>query len=413
MSESIKRFNTIDDFDVNGKTVLIRVDINAPVDPNSGIILDDTRMKLHAETIKELSMKGAKTVVLAHQSRPGKNDFTTLEQHATVLSKALGLEVKYVDSLFSSKAREAILALEPGHILLLENARFFAEETLKRPAEEHANSILVKKLSPLIDLFVNDAFAAAHRSQTSLVGFTKTSPSAAGRVMEKELNVMYSALENVQKPCVFVLGGMKADDSIMVTENVLDNGTADHVLVTGLVANIFLWAAGYDIKSKNKNFIISRGYRDMVDKCEDLIERFGDKIVYPKDVAVDVLGDRADVPIDNIPDASIFDIGRNSLVEYSRIIREAKTIFANGPAGVFEDPKFAIGTEDIINAIASSEGFSIIGGGHIAAATVSMGYDDKMDHISSGGGASINLLAGKKLPVVEALKDSMNSFNKE
>lgn len=411
--ESIKRFNTIDDFDVTDKTVLIRVDINSPVDPNSGIILDDTRMKLHAETIKELSMKGAKTVVLAHQSRPGKNDFTTLEQHALVLSKAVGLEVKYVDSLFSSKAREAILALEPGQILLLENARFFSEESLKRPAEEQANSILVKKLSPLVDLFINDAFAAAHRSQTSLLGFTRTVPSAAGRVMEKELNVMYSALENVKKPCVFVLGGMKADDSIMVTENVLDNGTADYVLVTGLVANIFIWAAGYDIKSKNKNFIISRGYREMVDKCEDLLERFGDKIIYPKDVAVDVLGDRADVPIDNIPDASIFDIGRKSLVDYARLIRSAKTIFANGPAGVFEDPKFAIGTEDVINAIASSEGYSIIGGGHIAAATVSMGYGSQMDHISSGGGASINLLAGKKLPAVEALTDSMNLFNKE
>lgn len=411
MSKSVKRFNTIDDFDVSGKTVLIRVDINSPVDPNSGIILDDTRMKLHAETIKELSMKGAKTVILAHQSRPGKNDFTTLEQHATVLSKAVGLDVKYVDALFSSKAREAILALESGQILLLENARFFSEESLKRPPKEQANSILVKKLTPLVDLFVNDAFAAAHRSQTSLVGFTRTVPSAAGRVMEKELTIMYNALENVQKPCVFVLGGMKADDSIMVTENVLENGTADYVLVTGLVANIFLWAAGYDIKSKNKNFIEAKGYRNMVDKCEELIARFGDKIVYPHDVAVEVLGDRADVPVDNIPDASIFDIGRNSLVKYSKLIRGAKTIFANGPAGVFEDPKFAIGTEDIINAIASSEGFSIIGGGHIAAATVSMGYGDQMDHISSGGGASINLLAGKNLAAVDALEESMGLFN--
>ena len=135
--------------------------------------------------------------------------------------------------------------------------------------------------------------------------------------------------------------------------------------------------------------------------------------LHPHDVAVDVLGDRADVPIDNIPDASIFDIGRKSLVDYARLIRSAKTIFANGPAGVFEDPKFAIGTEDVINAIASSEGYSIIGGGHIAAATVSMGYGSQMDHISSGGGASINLLAGKKLPAVEALTDSMNLFNKE
>ncbi|ADC47671.1 phosphoglycerate kinase Pgk [Methanobrevibacter ruminantium M1] len=405
------KFNTIDDFDVNGKTVLMRIDINSPVDPNSGIILDDTRMKIHAETIKELSLKGAKTVLLAHQSRPGKNDFTTFKQHAEVLSKAVGMDVKYVDSIFSSTAKEAILALEPGQILLLENVRFYSEEQLKRSPEEEATSVLVKSLSPLIDYFINDAFAAAHRSQTSLVGFTTVVPSAAGRVMEKELTVIGNALENVQHPCVFALGGMKADDSIMVTENVLENGTADYVLVSGLVANIFIWAAGYDIKSTNENFIEARGYLDMVDKCRDLIKRFPGKIIYPQDVAVSVLGDRADVTIENIPDASIFDIGRQSLIEYSKIIREAKTIFANGPAGVFEDPKFAIGTEDIINAIASSEGFSIIGGGHIAAACVNLGYGDKMDHISSGGGASINMLAGKPLAAVQALEASAELFN--
>ena len=149
----------------------------------------------------------------------------------------------------------------------------------------------------------------------------------------------------------------------------------------------------------------------MVDKCKELIERFGDKIVYPKDVAVSVLGDRADVTIENIPNASIFDIGRESLITYAKIIREAKSIFANGPAGVFENPKFAICTEDIIHAIASSDGFSIIGGGHIAAATVNLGYGDKMDHISSGGGASINMLAGKPLAAVEALKDSKELFD--
>ena len=404
-------FNTIDDFDVNDKTVLVRIDINSPVDPHSGIILDDTRMKLHAETIKELSLKGAKTVILAHQSRPGKDDFTPLKQHAEVLSNAVGLDVKYVDSLFSSTAKESILALEPGQILLLENVRFFSEEQLKRSPEEEATSVLVQQLTPLVDLFVNDAFAAAHRSQTSLVGFTRTVPSAAGRVMEKELTVIGNALENVQHPCVFALGGMKADDSIMVTENVLENGTADYVLVSGLVANIFIWAAGYDIKSINKEFIEARGYLDMVDKCKELIERFGDKIVYPKDVAVSVLGDRADVTIENIPNASIFDIGRESLITYAKIIREAKSIFANGPAGVFENPKFAICTEDIIHAIASSDGFSIIGGGHIAAATVNLGYGDKMDHISSGGGASINMLAGKPLAAVEALKASKELFD--
>ena len=250
-------FNTIDDFDIENKTVLVRVDINSPVDPGSGIILDDTRLKLHAQTIKELSKRGAKVVLLAHQSRPGKKDFTTLSQHADALSDILNLRVKYIDSLFSSTAKEAIRDLKPHEILLLENARFFSEESLSRTPEEQSKTLLVRHLSPLIDYFVNDAFAAAHRSQASLVGFTRTLPSAAGRVMENELKTISNALDNVQHPCVFALGGMKADDSIMVMENVLANGTADYVLVSGLIANIVIWAAGYDIKSTNKNFIKS------------------------------------------------------------------------------------------------------------------------------------------------------------
>ena len=213
-----KKFNTIDDFDVEGKTVLVRIDINAPVDPGSGIILDDTRLKLHAQTVKELSNKGAKVVLLAHQSRPGKKDFTTLSQHADALSDIINLRVKYVDSLFSSSAKEAIKALKPHEILLLENVRFFSEETLSRTPEEQSKTLLVRQLSPLIDYYINDAFAAAHRSHASLLGFTVKTPSAAGRVMEKELTVIQDALDNVEHPCVFLLGGMKPDDSIDVME---------------------------------------------------------------------------------------------------------------------------------------------------------------------------------------------------
>ncbi|MBQ2354181.1 MAG: phosphoglycerate kinase, partial [Methanobrevibacter sp.] len=239
----VKEFNTIDDFDVEGKTVLVRIDINAPVDPGSGIILDDTRLKLHAQTVKELSNLGAKVVLLAHQSRPGKKDFSTLSQHADALSDILNLRVKYVDSLFSNSAKEAIKALRPHEILLLENVRFFSEETLSRTPLEQSKTHLVSQLSPLIDYYVNDAFAAAHRSQASLVGFTVNTPSAAGRVMEKELTVIQDALDNVEHPCVFLLGGMKPDDSIDVMENVLSNGTADSILTTGIVGNIVLWAA--------------------------------------------------------------------------------------------------------------------------------------------------------------------------
>ena len=399
-------FNTIDDFDIEDKTVLVRIDINAPVDPSSGIILDDTRLKLHAQTVKELSNKGAKVVLLAHQSRPGKKDFTTLSQHAQALSDILNLRVKYADSLFSNAAKEAIKSLKPHEILLLENARFFSEESLSRTPEEQSKTLLVRHLSPLIDYFVNDAFAAAHRSQASLVGFTVDTPSAAGRVMEKELTVIQDALDNVEHPCVFLLGGMKPEDSIDVMENVLGNGTADSILTTGIVGNIVLWAAGVDIGQVNKDFIASRGYGDMVEKAKELIDRFGDKVKYPIDVACDIDGQRVDIDFKEIPNKSIFDIGVKTISYYAKEIRDAKYIFANGPAGVFEDPKFSMGTEDLINAMATSKGFTLIGGGHIAAATAGLGLEEHMSHLSSGGGACISMLAGKKLAAVEALKNS-------
>lgn len=406
----VEKFYTIDDFDVEDKTVLLRIDINSPVDPNTGSILDDTRMRLHSKTITELSRKGARVILLAHQSRPGKKDFTTLRQHSDVLSRILRRKVKYVDSIFSTPAKLAIHNLRPGEILLLENARFFSEESLKRPLEQQAQSMIVRELSPLIDYFINDAFAAAHRGQVSLVGFTLNTPSAAGRVMEHELNIIQSTLDNVESPCVFALGGMKADDSIKVCENVCENGTADYVLTSGLVANIFLVAAGYDIGQQNMNLIKSQGYCNMIDKCRELLEKYPSQIIYPKDVAVEIDGERVDVSINEIPDYPIYDIGKETSANFAKLIMKAKTIFANGPAGVFEDPKFSIGTEDIINAIASSEGYSIIGGGHIGAATVSMGYENKVDHVSSGGGACINLLAGKKLDAVEALIANKNKF---
>ena len=399
-------FKTIDDFDVEDKTVLVRIDINSPVDPSSGIILDDTRLKLHAQTVKELSSKGAKVVLLAHQSRPGKKDFSTLAQHADALSGILNLRVKYIDSLFSNAAKEAIKALKPHEILLLENARFYSEETLSRTPLEQSKTHLVTQLSPLIDYFVNDAFAAAHRSQPSLVGFTVNTPSAAGRVMEKELTVIQDALDNVEHPCVFLLGGMKPDDSIDVMENVLSNGTADSVLTTGIVGNIVLWASGADIGEVNKQFIIAKGYKDMVTRSEELIERFGDKVKYPIDVACQIDGNRVDIDSSEIPNESIFDIGEKTIALYAKEIRNAKYIFANGPAGVFEDPQFAMGTEDLINAMANSDGFTLIGGGHIAAATAGLGLGEYMSHLSSGGGACISMLAGKELAAVEALKNS-------
>lgn len=399
------RFFTIDDFDMEDKTVLVRVDINSPVDPSTGSILDDTRMRLHAKTIKEISKKGAKTVLLAHQSRPGKNDFTTLEKHSAALSSILNRPVNYIDDIFGSAAREKIKEMKKGDILLLENVRFYSEEILNREPEEQAKTHMVQKLSPTADYFINDAFAAAHRSQPSLVGFALKLPSGAGRVMENELNSLYGAVEDVKRPCVYVLGGVKVDDSIMVMENVLSSGSADYILTTGLVANIFLWASGVNIRKYNKKFIKDREYCDFVKKGKKMLKEFKGKIKMPVDVAVCSEDKRKEYKIKSIPDKPIFDLGTQTIAEYAELIKEAKTIFANGPAGVFEKEGFEKGTEDILNAIASSSGYSIIGGGHLAAAANHMRLSSGINHISSGGGASINLLAGQELPVVKVLKE--------
>ncbi|MBZ2165282.1 phosphoglycerate kinase [Methanobacterium spitsbergense] len=398
-------FYTIDDFALDNKTVLVRVDINSPVDPSTGLILDDTRIRLHAETIGELSNRGAKTVVLAHQSRPGKKDFTTLKQHAESLSKILNHKVEYVDDIFGSNARNSISKMKRRDILLLENVRFYSEEILTREPKLQSETHMVQKLSPLADYFVNDAFAAAHRSQPSLVGFAFMLPSAAGRVMERELKALYNAMDNVQRPCVYILGGVKVDDSIMVMENVLENGSADYILTTGLVANIFLWGSGINIGKYNKSFIKNRGYCEYVKKSKKLLKNYRDKIIIPKDVAVCMGDKRVEFSVDDIPNHPIYDIGTDTITEYAGYIRKAETLFANGPAGVFEKEDFNIGTDDILNAIASSHAFSIIGGGHLAAAANQMGLSKGISHISSGGGASINLLAGENLPVVEVLME--------
>ena len=400
-------FYTIDDFDMNDKTVLLRVDVNSPVDPNTGLLLDETRIRLHSETIAEISRKGAKTVILAHQSRPGRKDFTTLKQHAEALSQILGRPVTYVDDIFGSTARGFISRMRKGEILLLENVRFYSEEILKRDPESQSKTHLVRKLLPLIDYFINDAFAASHRSQPSLVGFAVKLPSGAGRIMERELKALYSAMDNAEKPCVYVLGGVKVDDSIMVMENVLSNGSADYILTTGLVANIFLWGAGFNIRKKNREFIKNKSYCEWVEKSKNLLKEFKGKIILPRDVAVCIGDKREEFRAENIPNNLIYDIGTETIKEYAQIIREARTLFANGPAGVFEKEGFSIGTEDILNSIATSSGFSIIGGGHLAAAANEMGLSG-ISHISSGGGASINLLAGEKLPAVEVLKQAKN-----
>ena len=397
---------TIDDFDFKGKSVLVRVDFNSAVDPETKKILDDTRIRAHAETtIKELVQKGAKTVILAHQGRPGEPDFIPLKQHAEILGKILGKPVKYVDDVFGEKARKAITELKSGEVLVLENVRMYPDERKKGTPEEHAKSEFVQKLAPLADVFVNDAFAAAHRAHISIVGFTAVLPSVAGRIMERELKALSKVLEAPEKPCVYILGGAKADDSLEISRYVLKNNIADHILTGGVVGHLFLAAKGLDLGKPNMELLEKRELMGLVPGIQELMDAYPGKIETPTDVAIEVEGKRKEITVEELPtNRPVYDIGTKTVKKYSDIIRSAKSIVISGPVGVFEKEEFILGTREIFKAIAASKAFSLVGGGHTVAAVEELELADKMSYVSTAGGALIEFLMGKRLAGVVALE---------
>jgi phosphoglycerate kinase len=400
------KYLTLDDVQVKNKVVLVRVDFNSPVDPESKKVLEDVRIRAHGETtIKELVEKGAKVVVLAHQGRKGDPDFIPLKQHAEILSKVLGKPVKYVDDVFGEKAKKEIKNLKSGEILVLENVRTFANETKEGIPEEHAKTELVKNLAPLADIFVNDAFAAAHRAHVSIIGFTTVLPSVAGRIMERELKSLSKVLEKPEKPCVFILGGAKADDSLEISRYVLNNKIADYVLTGGVVGHVFLAAKGVNLGKPNMDFLEKKELLSLVSGIKELMQKYPDKIKTPVDLAVEVNGKRKEVSVDELPvDYQIFDIGAKTVEEYAKIIRNAKSIVVSGPMGVYENKEFLFGTKRIFEEIANSKAFSLAGGGHTISALQEFGLSNKISYVSTAGGALIEFLMGKKLPGVTALE---------
>ena len=408
------RILTLDDVDVKGKIVLLRVDFNSPVDPQTKKILDDTRIKAHAETtIKELSEKGAKIVILAHQGRPGDPDFISLEQHTKRLGEILGKPVRYVDDLYGEKAKRAIRELKPGEIIVLKNTRTYPYERKSKPPEEHAKSDFIKELASLADLFVNDAFSAAHRSHASVVGFAAVLPSVAGRIMERELKALARVLESPEKPCIFILGGAKADDSLKISQYVLDNNIADYILTGGITGHLFLAATGVDLGRPNMALLEKQKVLDLIPGIKELMAKYPGKIKVPADVAIEIDGERKEISTKDLPtEYPIYDIGTETIKEYSRIIGEAKSIVVSGPPGVYEREEFRKGTKEILEAVANSKAFSLVGGGHTVAAVQELGLADKMSYISTAGGALIEFLMGSKLPGVVALEKAAERAEK-
>ncbi len=410
--------NTLDDFDFQGKTVLCRVDINQPVDRVRGTLKDTTRIEGCLPTIKELSEKKAKVVLLAHQGGDleYKNYYTT-KPHAEVISGFLGKQIGFIDDVTGPAAREAIKNLKEGEVLLLDNVRFLAEEMtlfetkLKLGEEQQSKTEIVKKLAPLANIYICDAFAAAHRSQPSLVGFEQVLPSGMGRLFEAEMTVLGKVMDDPKRPCVFILGGAKIQDAFMMMKTVLKNGAADMVITGGLVSNIMLIAKGIDIGKQSEEFIRKNQLTEFIGIAQEILDEYSDKVLLPVDLAY-VKDGRQEVDVDNLPiDELLADIGHKTVAIYTKVLEEANTVFINGPMGIFENEWTEYGTKSIWEGVANSGAFSLLGGGDSITATKKYGLESKMSYICTAGGALVRYLSGEELPVVKALRKAEARFN--
>ncbi len=404
-------FHTLDDFDLRGRKVLLRVDINSPVEENTLSLEDGSKILSSVPTIREIVDRGGKVVVLAHQGRPGDYDFIPLNEHANYLSRYLGRKVRYVDDIFGSHALKAIDGMAEGDCVLMKNVRYFGEEQASRSPEEHSQSDLVRILAPRFDLYVNDAFASSHRSHASLVGFTAVMPSAAGRLLEKEIKTLSEVFQSPRRPSAYIFGGKKLSDALSVIEKLVTKESVDHILVAGLAGYGFLWCLGTPVGSRTEQLI----RKDMADgdaaRAKKLWAEHSDNIILPSDGAVEEDGKRREYPVGSLPrDAAVMDIGDDTIARFVEAVMRSKTVFLSGPPGVFERENFAKGTEALYMAIVESGAFSVIGGGHSSAAANKLGLMDRFSYCSTGGGALERFMLGKPMPVIEALKESAKRF---
>lgn len=408
----MREFHTLSDFNFKDKKVLLRVDINCPLEKDELKILNDSRIRRVVPTVRELVGKQAKLVIIAHQGRKGQWDFIPLEQHAERLSKNLNYPVKYVDDVIGEKAKQAIQSLKSGEILLLGNVREIDSESVEADMDVQANSEIVNVLAPMFDYFVCDAFGASHRSQSSLVGFQDRLPSASGRLMMKELFALSAIFDEPRRPSVFILGGAKFGDISSMVDHVLTAQTADTVILTGLAGNAFLYARGVNIGEASLKILKKELTEENLNLAKEVLNVHGSKILLPVDVAVNRNGKRVSVNVGDMPtEEPALDIGDDSAEKFRKVIESSRTSFMSGPAGMIEEEDFAVGTHVLMKAMIDSKGQSVIGGGHTGAAAERFNLSDSFAYTSTGGGALESFLMGRPLPVVEALKHSRKKFS--
>jgi phosphoglycerate kinase len=390
---------TLEDLELKDKTVFLRVDINTPVHPETGRLIEQARLEEAATTIRDL--EESKVVVASHQGRVGRSDYVSLAPHAAALQEILGKPVKFVEDVFGPAALSAMDSLAPGEVLLIDNLRFTAEENQEYKPADAEKTFLVSRIQGHVQACVLDAFSTAHRGSPTIVGFAGLVPTCAGRTVGRELRMLDRIVSVEKGPYVTVLGGAKVSDRLEAIDALIANKRADKVLLCGVVGLIFLKAMG-----KYRGELGVDGEQKYVLKARQLWDDDPTRYELPVDLGVKLeTGARKDMDASELPSQpNVLDIGSKTVERYERFIKGAGTVFMSGPPGAFEYDEFSHGTESLLKAMASSLGTTIISGGHLSSALRKYGIHDQIDHISTAGGALVQYLAGKRLPLIDALE---------
>jgi len=395
---------TLDDLDTKGKTVFLRVDMNCPIDPKTMEIIETSRIRESTESLRDL--KGAKVVIASHQGRVGNKDYTGMERHAKVLEKILDRPIKYVEDVIGTEAQREIKKLQEGEILLLDNLRLCAEENYEFTPAEASKTIMVSRLSKLFDLCVLDSFPSSHRAHPSIVGFSHVLPSCAGRLVEREVRKLDEIMTVAKAPHVIVLGGSKVMDRLEAIKTLIQSGRADQVLLTGVIANVFMRA-----QDRIKFPLDIKREEEVISKAHLLIGEYPDVFSTPVDIAIERDGKRVEMDVREIDKGDrILDLGPKTVEHYMKSIRGAGTVFISGPPGFFENDNFKFGTESLLRGVADSFATTIVSGGHLTVALKRYGLTEKIHHISTAGGALVLYLTGVKLPMIQSLEEAAQRY---
>lgn len=401
------RFLTLDDFDLRGKTVFLRVDMNCPIDPETMEISGTKRIEEATKTIKSLGE--SKLVVATHQGRVGNTDYTGIDKHAKVLEKFLNRKIKYVEDVIGAAAQREIENLQDREILLLDNLRLCAEENYEFLPENAAKTIMVSRLAKYFDLCVLDSFPSAHRSHPSIVGFPQVIPACAGRIVEREVKNLDEIITVAKAPHVIVLGGSKVLDRLEAIKLLIQNGRADHILLTGLIGNVFMRA-----QARIKSPLGIKREDEVVAKAHTLIGEYPNVFSTPVDIAIDKDGERVEIDVRDLAKGDkIYDLGPKTVEHYAKLIAGAGTVFISGPAGFFEKENFSHGTKRLLTAVANSMATTIVSGGHLTSALKKYGLAERINHISTAGGALVLYMTGQKLPMIKALEGAARKYGSD